>query len=79
MEEVTLEDCLTGGEVCESEPDIVADGVVHKIEATDSEQGKAPTPQQEDGINEQVHTCLAGSERTRRLVEQLALNLDHLS
>ena len=79
VEEVTPEDCPMGGEVCKSEPDIVADGVVHQIEVAVSEQDEAPAPQQEDCTNERVRTCPAGSERSRRLVEQLALNLDHLS
>ena len=39
--EVTPEDCLMGGEL---EPDTVADRVMHKIEATVSEQDEAPTP-----------------------------------
>ena len=58
------------------------EGAVLKMEAepatANEPLGELPESLQRGSGNDQVHTCPEGSERRRRLLEQLALQLDHL-
>ena len=58
------------------------EGAVLKMEAepatANEPLGESPESLQGGSGNDQVYTCPEGSERRRRLLEQLALQLDHL-